>query len=86
MCSRLIARLNHCPFRGLATAAMKDFYAECRLGSGAFKFLEEGVWKESTSGSTVKILNPSDNAPVFEVQGEGLGHKCAASGSALLPW
>jgi len=49
-----------------------DFYAECVAPSGAYKFFKDGQWVESASGKTVKILNPTTNAPAFEVQGEYL--------------
>ncbi len=48
---------------------MADFYAECMGSNNAYRFYKNGEWLESTSGKTVKILNPSTNLPCFEVQG-----------------
>ena len=38
--------------------------------SGAYKFFLNGQWQASSSGKTVKIINPSTNQPCFNVQGE----------------
>jgi glyceraldehyde-3-phosphate dehydrogenase (NADP+) len=46
-----------------------NFYAPIEGQNGAYKYFFEGQWIESSSGKTVKILNPSTNAPAFEVQG-----------------
>lgn len=53
----------------LTYSTMADFYAECIDSNGVYKFYKSGEWLESGSGKTVKILNPSTNAAVFEVQG-----------------
>ena len=50
---------------------MADFFAECGAGApGVYRYFKEGQWLESSSGKTVKIINPSTNAPVYNVQGE----------------
>ena len=51
-----------------------DFFAPVGAGApGTYKFYCEGSWRESTSGKTVKILNPCTNAPAFSVQGAARG-------------
>jgi hypothetical protein len=47
-----------------------NFYSVCQAQSGAYKYFFEGNWLESSSTKTVKILNPSTNAPAYEVQGK----------------
>lgn len=47
-----------------------NFYSACTAPSGAYKHFFEGQWVESSSGKVVKILNPSTNAPEYEVQGK----------------
>jgi hypothetical protein len=49
---------------------MTDFYKDIVASSGAYKYYVNGEWKESTSGKTVPILNPSTNQAVYQVQGE----------------
>ena len=45
------------------------FYADIRAADGTYKFLCNGEWQVSTSGSTCGNLNPSKgNAPCFEFQ------------------
>ena len=56
-------------FRWLS-ATMTGLYEQCLGASGAYKWYINGEWKESSSGKTVKILNPSTNDTAFEVQGE----------------
>lgn len=49
---------------------MEGFYDECLdASSGVYRFFQDGAWKTSSSGKTVKIINPSTNQPVFSVQG-----------------
>ena len=50
----------------------QDFYAECVAPSGAYRYFQDGKWLESSSGNTVKILNPATNAAEFQVQGESI--------------
>ncbi|KAG7670659.1 hypothetical protein Ndes2526B_g00443 [Nannochloris sp. 'desiccata'] len=45
-----------------------NFYSVCAAPSGAYKYFFEGQWLESSSGKKVTILNPSSNAPAYEVQ------------------
>ena len=47
-----------------------SFYDEVKASSGAYKFYVNGEWKESSSGKTQAIINPSTNEPVFQVQGK----------------
>ena len=49
---------------------MTDFYKDIVASSGAYKYYVNGEWKESTSGKTVPILNPSTNQAAYKVQGE----------------
>ena len=56
-----------------------SFYDEIRAPGGAYKFYVNGEWKESSSGKTQAILNPSDNQPAFQVQG-GLRGPLAPAG------
>ena len=46
------------------------FYDEIKAPGGAYKFYVNGEWKESASGKTQAILNPSNNQPVYQVQGK----------------
>ena len=48
---------------------MGGFYDEIIASNGVYKFYSDGEWKETTSSRTVKILNPSTNQSVFQVQG-----------------
>lgn len=48
---------------------MGGFYDEVTASNGVYKFYSDGEWKETTSSRTVKILNPSTNEPVYQVQG-----------------
>lgn len=45
-----------------------SFYDEIKATSGAYKFYVNGVWKESASGKTQTVLNPSDNQVVYHTQ------------------
>lgn len=47
-----------------------NFYSPIQAPSGSYKYFFEGTWNESSSGKTVKILNPSTNAAAYEVQGK----------------
>lgn len=49
---------------------MGGFYDEVIAANGVYKFYSDGEWKETTSSRTVKILNPSTNEPVYQVQGQ----------------
>ena len=51
-------------------AACMAFYDDIKAPGDAFKFYVNGEWKESSSGKTQAILNPSDNLPAYQVQGE----------------
>lgn len=56
--------------RPLSTQMTVDtFFSEVVASNGVFKSFKDGEWFESSSGKTVKVLNPSTNAPVYEVQG-----------------
>lgn len=48
---------------------MTGFYSEIISASGAYKAFINGEWRESTSGKTVAILNPTTEATAFTVQG-----------------
>lgn len=60
------------PAAGMAGAEdSAAFYAPIRAaGSGAFKYFVDGEWRESASGKTVPVLNPSTQAQEYAVQGE----------------
>ena len=49
---------------------MGGFYDEIIASNGVYKFYSDGEWKETTSSRTVKILNPSTNQAVYQVQGQ----------------
>ena len=49
---------------------MSGFYSDIKADSGVYKFYVNGEWKESTSGKSVSILNPTSNQAVYQVQGE----------------
>ena len=55
---------------------MADFYKDIVTSSGAYKYYVNGEWKESTSGKTVPILNPSTNKAAYQVQGEACAVAC----------
>jgi len=48
---------------------MTGFYSEIIAPSGAYKAFIDGEWRESTSGKTVAISNPTTEATAFTVQG-----------------
>lgn len=48
---------------------MTGFYSEIISASGAYKAFINGEWRESTSGKTVAISNPTTEATAFTVQG-----------------
>lgn len=48
---------------------MTGFYSEIISASGAYKAFIDGEWRESTSGKTVAIANPTTEATAFTVQG-----------------
>ena len=49
---------------------MTGFYSEIISASGAYKAFIDGEWRESTSGKTVSISNPTTEATAFTVQGK----------------
>ena len=50
---------------------MQDsFYEEIVSSSGTFKYYIDGQWKESKSGKSQAITNPSTLQPEFTVQGK----------------
>ena len=52
---------------------MTGFYSEIvSSSSGAYKAFIDGEWRESTSGKTVAISNPTTEAVAFTVQGSSL--------------
>jgi hypothetical protein len=58
--------------RGLRTAAMAQtgaFYGDITSSSGVYKYLVDGEWKESSSGKTVSVINPTTQQPEYQVQG-----------------
>jgi hypothetical protein len=54
--------------KGFATMAGDAFYKEIRAAGGAYKWHCDGAWRESTSGKTVGVFNPSTRARDYEVQ------------------
>ena len=48
---------------------MTGFYSEIISASGAYKAFIDGEWRESTSGKTVSISNPTTEETAFTVQG-----------------
>ena len=52
---------------------MSDPYAALSASSGALKFYVAGEWRESSSGKTVAISNPTTEATAFNVQGAPRG-------------
>jgi len=49
---------------------MSSFYSEIHAPSGAYKAFINGEWRESTSGKTVAINNPTTEGVAFQVQGK----------------
>lgn len=73
--SRLPSGTNHIRYISSA-AAMSGFYSDIKASSGTYKFYGNGEWKESTSGKSVSILNPTSNEAVYQVQGRSLPIVC----------
>ncbi len=58
--------------RGLHTAAMAQpgaFYHDILSSSGVYKYFVDGEWKESSSGKTVPVVNPTTQQTEYQVQG-----------------
>lgn len=51
---------------------MTGFYDEIVASNGVFKYYVNGEWKESSSGKTVGVLNPTTNKNDFKVQGKSI--------------
>jgi hypothetical protein len=45
------------------------FYADILSSSGVYKYYVDGEWKESASGKTVNVINPTTQKPEYQVQG-----------------
>lgn len=45
-------------------------FAELVDGDGVFKYYSSGEWRESSSGKSVPIINPTTRQPHFKVQGD----------------
>lgn len=52
-----------------------SFYSEIIAPSGAYKAYINGEWRESTSGKTVAINNPTTEGVAFQVQGKSKNKK-----------
>lgn len=61
---------------------MTGFYDEIVAKSGVYKYYGNGKWKESSSGKTVGVINPSTLKKDFQVQGTSCD--LTASGSVRL--
>ena len=72
-CPASIARSLTVSASSSLTRAMASL-SDIKASSGAYKFLLNGVWKESSSGSTVGVLNPKTNEACFQVQDPLIGH------------
>ena len=48
---------------------MSGFYDEIVAKNGVFKYYGNGEWKETSSGRTVGVINPSTLKKDFQVQG-----------------
>lgn len=51
---------------------MSGFYSEIVASSGIYKYYVNGEWKESSSGRSVGVLNPTTNKTDYKVQGGSL--------------
>eukprot|EP00955_Chlamydomonas_euryale_P082677 363758-Chlamydomonas_euryale.AAC.9 len=66
-------------------------FADLLSASGAYKYYADGEWKESTSGKTVGVTNPSTREPAFQFQGararpdEGWVRGCTVRGWHAAP-
>lgn len=49
---------------------MTGFYDEIVASNGVYKYYVSGEWKESTSGRTVGVLNPTTQKTDYKVQGK----------------
>ena len=55
--------------RRVLAAKMTGFYDEILAKNGVYKYYVNGEWKESSSGKTVGVINPSTLKKDFQVQG-----------------
>ena len=51
---------------------MTGFYDEILAKNGVYKYYGNGEWKETSSGRTVGVTNPSTLKKDFQVQGARL--------------
>ena len=65
-------RFNPCLFQqSRQLAVMAGFYDSIKTASGVYKYYADGEWKESTSGKTVSIIDPTTREVAYKVQGTG---------------
>ncbi len=58
-----------------------DFYAPIHSpGAGTFQYFVNGQWKQSTSGKTVAVINPTTREKEYQVQGECGRYPCCSWG------
>lgn len=50
-------------------ASVEGFFTDLLASSGAYKYYADGCWKESTSGKTVPVVNPSTRETAYTFQG-----------------
>lgn len=54
------------------------FFNDVVAANGVYKYYVNGAWRESSSGKTVAITNPSTRETAFQVQGKAHTNRCMA--------
>lgn len=54
-----------------------SFYADVLASSGVYKYYCDGAWRESSSGKSVAVVNPSTRQAAYHFQG--------ASADSIIP-
>lgn len=75
--------------RLFSATTMAEFYGDIRAPSGAFKYFVNGQWRESSSGKTVAVTNPTTLQKDYQVQActqEEVNNVFAAAKAAQLSW
>ena len=71
------ARLAH------TSGSMAGFYSDIVSASGVYRYFVDGQWKESTSGKTVSVINPTTQQAEYQVQGARSNRASAPSPSRI---
>lgn len=69
----------------LSSMSCEDIYAAIKADSGVYKYYCNGEWKESTSGNSVPVINPTSQEKDYAVQGKCLKVMTASEALLLRP-